>query len=426
MAFTSPIKERIRNAWDALFNRDPPNHISEDGMSSYYRPDRPRLTAGKERSIVTAVLNRIAMDVSAIDIKHIRLDDNGRYSEDLESGLNNCLSYSANIDQTGRAFKQDVAMSLLDEGCVAIVPIEWDSDLRNSNAKDILSMRTGKIIQWYPNYVTVRLYNENKGIKEDITLPKDSVAIVENPLFSVMNEPNSTLQRLSRKLALLDTVDEQSSAGKLDLIIQLPYVIKSEARKQQADLRRAEIEKQLAGTKYGIAYTDGTEKITQLNRPIENNLMKQVEYLTTMLYTQLGMTPEILSGSADEKILNNYFNRTLEPIISAITDEMRRKFLTKTAIAQKQTIAFFRDPFKLVPVNEIATIADTFTRNEIMSSNEIRQIIGLKPSSDPEADVLRNKNLNAPYEEYPQEQYYEEEYPQEQEPTYQEDPYGTV
>ena len=392
------LLSRLKHGWNAFVNNRDPTYNYNSGMSYSYRPDRPRFTKGNERSIATSVYNRIAMDVAAISIKHCRLDDNDRMIEVLESGLNNCLNLEANIDQTGRAFLQDCVMSMMDEGCVAIVPIETTLDPRITKSYDILSMRTGKILEWYPKHVKVRVYNENTGIKEDIKLPKSSVSIIENPLFAVVNEPNSTLQRLMRKLALLDVVDEQTSAGKLDMIIQLPYTIKSEARRTQAEARRKDIEMQLTNTKYGIAYVDATEKITQLNRPLENNLMKQIEYLTNMLYSQLGITQTILDGTADEQTLLNYHSRTIEPIASAIVDEMKRKFLTKTARTQKQTITFFRDPFKLVPVNNIADIADKFTRNEVLTSNEIRQIIGFKPSSDPKADELRNSNLNHPDE----------------------------
>jgi hypothetical protein len=372
------------------------------GYYSSHKPDRVRFSRGNERSIVTSVYNRLALDASAMAIKHVRLDDNGRFTEEINSGLQNCLNVEANIDQTGRAFLQDVVMSMLDEGCVAIVPVDTTLNPNLSGSYDINTMRTAKILEWYPAHIRVRVYNDRKGIHEEITLPKANVAIIENPLYAVINEPNSTMQRLIRKLNLLDVVDEQSSSGKLDLIIQLPYVIKSEARRQQAEARRKDIEMQLAGSKYGIAYTDGTERITQLNRPAENNLMNQVQYLTEMLYSQLGLTQSILDGSADDKTMLNYYNRTIEPILAAIVDEIKRKFLTKTARAQKQTIMYFRDPFKLVPVNDIAEIADKFTRNEIMTSNEIRQIVGMKPSKDPEADELRNKNLNKSAEEMKQ------------------------
>ena len=404
------IGSRLKHAWNAFMNRDPTEVDYDIGPAYYYRPDRPRLTRGNERSIVTAVYNRIALDVSDIDIRHVRLDENGRYIEDIDSGLNNCLTVEANIDQTGKAFIQDVVMSMLDEGCVAIVPVDTTLNPKVTGSYDINSMRTGKIIQWYPQHVKVNLYNDKTGRKEEVTLPKSMVAIVENPLYAVMNEPNSTLQRLIRKLNLLDYVDEQTGAGKLDLIIQLPYVIKSNARRQQAEDRRADIERQLKDSKYGIAYTDGTERITQLNRPVENNLMKQIEYLTSMLYSQLGINQTVLDGTADEKTMLNYTNRSIGPIISAIVDEMKRKFLTKTARSQMESIRYFKDPFKLVPVNEIAEISDKLTRNEIASSNEIRQIIGWKPSQDPAADELRNKNLNqqSPDMMAPEDQMYED------------------
>ena len=388
---------RLKHAWNAFFNRDPTSYRDIGGSYSY-RPDRPRFTRGNEKSIVTSVYNRIALDVAAINIQHVRLDDNGRFLESMKTSLNNCLTLEPNLDQTSRAFFQDVVISMFDEGCVAIVPVETSADPNKTGSYDIYSMRTGKILEWFPKHVRVRVYNELTGKKEDIVLSKDSVAIVENPLYAVINEPNSTMQRLIRKLNLLDFIDEQSSSGKLDLIIQLPYVIKTEARRQQAELRRKDIENQLSGSKYGIAYTDGTERITQLNRPVENNLMKQIEYLTDLLYSQLGLTQTIMDGSADDKTMLNYYNRTIEPIVSAIVDEMKRKFLTKTARSQLQSIWFFRDPFKLVPVADIAEIADKFTRNEIMTSNEIRQIVGMKPSEDPRADELRNKNLSEPSE----------------------------
>ena len=384
----------LQHTWNTFLNRDPTVYYKHTGASYSYRPERSRLSMGNERSIVNSVYNRLAIDSAAIDIKHVKLDKNERYQEEIHSGLDNCLTLSANIDQTGRAFIQDVVLSMLDEGSIAIVPIETTMDPSVTTAYDILSMRVGKIVDWFPRYVKVRLYNEETGEKEDIILPKDQVAIVENPLYAVINEPNSTMQRLIRKLNLLDFIDEQTSSGKLDLIIQLPYVVKSKLRKDQAESRRKEIEDQLVGSKYGIAYTDGTEKITQLNRSVDNNLMTQIEYLTKMLYSQLGLTEEILNGSADDKTMLNYYNRTIEPIVSAIVDELKRKFLTKTARTQGQSIMFFRDPFKLVPVNDIAEIADKFTRNEILSSNEVRQIIGFRPSSDPRADELRNKNLN--------------------------------
>ena len=390
--------DRLQHGWNAFMNKDPTRGYYDTGPGYSYRPDRPRLTRGNERTIVTSIFNRIALDVAALNITHCKVDENGRYVSSIDSSLNNCLNLEANIDQTGRAFIQDVVISMFDEGCVAVVPVDTSIDPEVSGSYNIESMRTGKILEWYPKHVKVRVYNENTGIKEDIKLPKSSVSIIENPLFAVVNEPNSTLQRLMRKLALLDVVDEQTSAGKLDMIIQLPYTIKSEARRTQAEARRKDIEMQLTNTKYGIAYVDATEKITQLNRPLENNLMKQIEYLTNMLYSQLGITQTILDGTADEQTLLNYHSRTIEPIASAIVDEMKRKFLTKTARTQKQTITFFRDPFKLVPVNNIADIADKFTRNEVLTSNEIRQIIGFKPSSDPKADELRNSNLNHPDE----------------------------
>lgn len=392
---------RLKHAWNAFLNRDPTNEFRDVGVSYSYRPDRPRLTRGNERSIVTAIYNRVAMDVSAITIQHVRLDENGRFLSAIDSGLNNCLTLEANIDQTGREFIQDAVVSMFDEGCVALVPVDTTDDPEVTGAYDINSMRTGQIIEWYPRHVKVRVYNDQTGRKEDILLSKSAVSIIENPLYAVVNEPNSTLQRLIRKLNLLDVVDEQSSAGKLDLIIQLPYVVKTETRRQQAEKRRKDIEEQLSGSKYGIAYTDGTERITQLNRPVENNLMKQIEYLTSMLYSQLGITQSILDGSADEKTMLNYYNRTIEPIVSALVDEMKRKFLTKTARTQMQSIAFFRDPFKLVPVSELAEISDKFTRNEIMTSNEIRQVIGMKPSEDPKADQLRNSNINQSNEDDP-------------------------
>lgn len=384
---------RLQHGWNAFVNARDPTLEYSTGPGYYYRPDRPRFTRGNERSIVTSVYNRIALDVSAISIQHVRLDDNGRFSSVIESGLNNCLTLDANMDQTGRAFIQDIVMSMLDEGCVAIVPVDTTLDPAVTSSFDINTMRVGKIIEWRPKHVKVRIYNEKTAKKEEVILSKKEVAIVENPLYAVMNEPNSTMQRLIHKLSLLDITDEQTASGKLDLIIQLPYVIRTEAKKQQAENRRKDIEMQLAGSKYGIAYADGTEKITQLNRSVENNLMKQIEYLTNNLYGQLGITQTILDGSADDKTMLNYYNRTIEPIVSAIVDEMKRKFLTKTARSQGQSILFFRDPFKLVPVNDIAEIADKFTRNEILTSNEIRQIIGIKPSEDPKADELRNSNI---------------------------------
>ena len=389
------VTSRLKHAWNA-FKGESLTDYRDLGVSYSYRADRPRLTRGNERSIVTSVYNRIALDVAALSIQHVRLDKNGRFLSAIDDGLNNCLTLEANTDQTARSFIQDVVISMFDEGCVAIVPVDTTTDPNVSGSYDILSMRVGKILDWYPKYIRVRVYNEQTGRKEDIVVPKSAVAIVENPLYAVINEPNSTMQRLIRKLNLLDIIDEQSGAGKLDLIIQLPYVIKTEARRREAENRRKDIENQLSGTKYGIAYTDGTERITQLNRSVNNNLMSQIEYLTSMLYSQLGITQSILDGTADEKTVLNYNNRTIEPIISAIVDEMKRKFLTKTARSQMQSIVFFRDPFKLVPVNEIAEIADKFTRNEIMTSNEIRQIVGMKPADAPGADELRNKNLSSP------------------------------
>ena len=391
------LASRLKNAWNTFINnKDPTNYNVYMGSNYSHRPDRPRFTRGNERSIVTSVYNRIALDVAALDIRHCRQDEDGRFISIIDSELNRCLSLEANIDQTGRAFIQDVVMSMLDEGCVAIIPVDTTANPRLTDSYDILSMRTGKIIEWYPEKVRVRAYNDRTGNKEEILLPKRTVGIIENPLYAVINEPNSTMQRLIRKLNLLDSIDEQSGSGKLDLIIQLPYIIKTEARRQQAENRRKDIETQLAGSKYGIAYTDGTERITQLNRPVENNLMKQIEYLTSMLYSQLGITQGVLDGTADEQTMLNYHTRAIEPIISAIVDEMKRKFLSKTARTQMQSISFFRDPFKLVPVNNIAEIADKFTRNEIMTSNEIRQVIGMKPSDDPKADKLVNSNISQP------------------------------
>ena len=390
------LGSRIKNAWNAFFNRDPPYRYEDTSISYSYRPDRPRFTGGNEKSIVTSVYNRIALDVAAINIKHVQLDDNNRFIKEVDSGLNNCLTLEANADQTGRAFIQDVVMSMLDEGCIAIVPVDTSQDPNVTDSYDVLTMRTGQILEWSANTVKVRVYNERKATKEDIIVRKDTIGIIENPFYSVMNAPNSTLKRLIRKLNILDAIDEQSGSGKLDLIIQLPYTIRTELRKQQAEKRRNQIESQLTGSKYGIAYTDATEKITQLNRPVDNNLMNQIEYLTRMLYSQLGITQEVMDGSADEKTMLNYQNKTVKPIISAIVDEMKRKFLTKTARSQKKSICFFIDPFDLVPVSQIAEMADKFTRNEIMTSNEIRQVIGLMPSKDPNADELRNKNLSAP------------------------------
>jgi hypothetical protein len=413
------LLDRFQNAWNAFRNKDPSNgSYFSYGESSSIRPDRPRLIRGSERSIINSIINRISIDASSIDIKHVRLDENQRYTEDINSGLNNCLTLEANLDQTSRAFFQDVVTSMLDEGCVAVIPVDTSIDPRNTDSYDILSLRTGKILEWYPRHVRVQVYNERTGRKEEIVVEKRTTAIIENPMYSVMNEYNSTMQRLIRKLALLDITDESTASGKMDLIIQLPYTIKTETRKAQAESRKKDIEMQLATSKYGIAYIDSTEKITQLNRSVENNLMKHVEYLTSMLYSQLGLTAEVMNGTADEQTMLNYNNRTIEPILSAIVDEFKRKFLTKTARTQSQSIEFFRDPFRLVPVNNIAEIADKFTRNEIMTSNEIRQIVGMKPSKDPKADELRNKNLsqsnadiaakNGSYESYDDKNYEEE------------------
>lgn len=389
------LRDRIKHAWNAFRNNRDPTYTPYDTGASYsYRPDRVRFSRGNERTIVTSIFNRIAMDVAAVNIRHVQLDEDGRFIEYRNSGLDNCLTLEANIDQTGRAFIQDVVMSMLDEGCVAIVPVDTTDNPTLTSSYDILSMRTGKITEWFPEHVKVKLYNERTGQKEEIKLPKKTVAIVENPLYAVVNEPNSTLQRLVRKLALLDAIDEQSGSGKLDIIIQLPYTIKTDAKRQQAEKRRKDIEDQLSGSKYGIAYADSTEHITQLNRPVENNLMKQIEYLTSMLYSQLSFHQTILDGTADEKTMLNYNNRSIEPILAAIVDEMKRKFLSKTARSQSQSILFFRDPFKLVPVGDLAEIADKFTRNEIMSKNEFRQVIGFKPSKDPKADQLINSNIN--------------------------------
>lgn len=390
--------DRLQHGWNAFINNRDPTVSTSIGPGFSMRPDRPRLTRGNERSIVTAVCNRIAMDVAAVDFRHCKVDENGQFEKELKSALNDCLKVEANLDQTGRAFIQDVVLSMLDEGVVAIVPTETTLNPKHTKSYDINSMRTGKIVEWYPEHVKVRLYDQRTSKKEEITLPKSMVCIVENPLYPVMNEPNSTMQRLMRKLSLLDISDEQIASGKLDMIIQLPYIIKTEARRQQAETRRKDIEMQLMNSKYGIAYTDGTEKITQLNRTLENNLLKQVEFLTDQFYAQLGFSKEILDGTADEQKQLNYFNRTIEPIIAAIANEMTRKFLSKTARTQRQTISYFRDPFKLVPINNIADIADRFTRNEILSSNEIRAIIGLKPSDDPKADELRNSNMPQPDE----------------------------
>lgn len=390
------LTTRLKHAWNAFRNRDPTDGTNRDyGYGSYGRQDRRRMHITNERSVIISVYNRIALDVSAVNIQHVRVNQNGSFEEGITSGLNYILTTEANIDQTSRAFIQDIVMSMFDEGVVAVVPVDTTLDPKISGSYEIHTMRTGRIINWYPKHVKVRLYNDNTGTHEEVMLPKANVAIIENPLYSVMNEPNSTLKRLIKKLSLLDAIDEQSGSGKLDLIIQLPYVIKSEARREQAEQRRKDIEVQLSGSKYGIAYTDGTERVTQLNRPAENNLMTQIQYLTSMLYSQLGLTEEVFNGQADEAAMLNYTNRTIVPILAAITDEFKRKFLTKTARTQNQSIMFFKDAFSLVPANELANIADKFTRNEILSSNEVRAIIGYKPSNDPGADELRNKNLNA-------------------------------
>lgn len=393
------IGSRLKRAWNAFTNRDPTGGYKSVGPGYSLSPSRPRLSRGNEKSIVNAVLTRIAMDAAAIDIKHCRLDKNGRYLEEVDSPLNDCFNLSANIDQTGRAFKLDVYLSLLDEGCIALIPIDTTDNPDDTNSYDINSMRTGKILDWYPRHVRVLAYNDRTGEKEELVMPKSQVAIIENPAYSVMNEPNSTMQRLKKKLSLLDATDEQSASGKLDLIIQLPYAVKGELRRQQAEERRKDIEDQLMNGKYGIAWTDGTEKITQLNRSVENNLMKQIEYLTNLFYSQLGVTQSVMDGTADEKTMLNYNNRTIEPLVAAVVDEVKRKFLTKTARTKGQSISYFIDPFKLVPVDNIAEIADKFTRNEIMTSNEIRQIIGMKPSDDPKADRLINSNISQPNQE---------------------------
>lgn len=388
------IGTRFKNAVNAfLNNKDPTTHWNA-GYGHAYRPDRPRVSGRNERSIVNAIFNRIALDVAAIKIQHCQLDKEGRFEKEIDSNLNNCLNLEANLDQTGRAFVHDVVMSMLDEGTVALVPIDTDTEVNDNGSYAIYTMRTGKIIEWLPGQVKVEVYNDRTGKHETLLLSKGAVSIIENPLFAVINEPNSTMQRLIRKLSLLDSIDEQSGSGKLDLIIQLPYIIKSDARRNQAEQRRKDIEMQLAGSKYGIAYTDGTERITQLNRPVENNLMKQIEYLTAMLYSQLGITQGVLDGTADEKTMLNYHTRAIEPIISAIVDEIKRKFLSKTARTKGQSIMFFKDPFKLATLKDIADTADTMTRNEIMTSNEIRQKIGMRPSKDPKADQLVNSNIN--------------------------------
>ena len=403
------FSDKLQHAWNIFTNKDPTDLSSIGGPTSSYRPDRPIPTMGKNQTIINSIINRIAMDIATININHVRVDDNNRFLDIIDSGLNECLSLSANLDQTSMAFIQDVVISMLDEGVVAIIPVDMETDPKLSGGFDIKTLRTASILEWRPDHVRVRVYNEKTGLKEDIEVPKRLACIIENPLYTVMNAPNSTMKRLIRKMYLLDMVDEQNSSGKLDLIIQLPYIVKSEARRQQAENRRKDIEMQLTGSKYGIAYTDGTEKITQLNRPVENNLFQQVEYLTNSLYSQLGMTPAIIDGTADEKTMLNYYNRTIDPIINAIILEMKRKFLTKTARSRKQSIMYFRNQFTLASVSEIAEIADKFTRNEIASSNDIRQLIGWKPSDDPSADELRNKNLNRSQQEIPQVEEHNEE-----------------
>ena len=386
------IGSRLKHAWNAFLNRDPPGSRYYGGGYSY-RPDRMRFSRGSERTIINAIYNRIALDAASITINHVKLDENNRFDSIIDSGLNYCLNTEANADQTGRGLIQDIVMTFLEEGVAAVVPEKTNFDPRYSNSYEIYSMRVGVPVEWYPNHVRVRLFNELTGQKEEITFPKKMVALIENPFYAVMNAPNSTMQQLVRKLALLDVVDEQAGSGKLDMIIQLPYVIKSPARREQAEQRRADIEQQLSGSKYGIAYTDGTERIVQLNRSLENNILKSIEYLTNMVYSQLGVTQEILNGTADEKTMNNYMNRIIEPVIAAIADEFKRKFLTKTARTQGQSIMFFRDPFRLAPVSMIAEMADKFTRNEIMTPNEFRQVIGMKPSKDPKSDQLANRNI---------------------------------
>lgn len=394
------LASRIRNAWNIFKNKDPTYELKDLGESYSYRMDRPVFHRGNEKTIVTSIYNKIAIDVSEVDIRHCRVDDENNFKEEISSGLNNCFKLEANIDQSSRSFIQDIVITMFDEGCVAIVPIDTSIDPKNTSSYDILTMRVGTIVQWYPNHVKVRIYNDRTGKKEEVTVSKHNAAIIENPFYAVINEPNSTMRRLIRKLSILDAIDEQSGSGKLDLIIQLPYLVKTESRRKQAEQRRQDIENQLAGSKYGIAYTDGTEKITQINRAVENNLMSQIEYLTNMLFSQLGITQSILDGTADEKTMLNYINRTVNPIVNAIVDELKRKFISKTARTQGQTVMAFRDPFKLVPINNIADIADKFTRNEIMSSNELRQKIGLKPSDDEKANMLINSNLNHNPEEF--------------------------
>lgn len=403
MSLPEKVSTRLKHAWNAFRNKDPTEsrQRSDMGYSSYSRPDRVRLHVTNERSVIISVYNRIALDVSAIPIQHVRTDESGRYMEGISSGLDYCLNTEANLDQTSTAFKQDLVMSMFDEGVVAVVPTDTNIDPAISSSYEIGAMRVGRIVSWFPKHVRVRLYNDNTGLQEEVTFPKKQVAIIENPLYAVMNEPNSTLKRLLKKLSLLDAIDEQSGSGKLDLIIQLPYVIKTPARKEQAEIRRKDIEMQLAGSRYGIAYTDGTERVTQLNRPAENNLMSQIQYLTSMLYSQLGLTEDVFTGKADEQTMLNYNRRTVLPIVTAIIDEFRRKFLTKTARSQHQTLMYFKDAFGSMTASNLADVADKFTRNEILSSNEVRAVIGYRPSKDPKADELRNKNINPPGGEAP-------------------------
>lgn len=391
------LVERLRRSWNVFTNKDPTEeYIAATGATYSQRPDRPRLTRGNERSVITSIIVRMALDVASMDFRHCRLNDDGGYEEDIPSGLNECLTISSNIDQTPRALIQDIVMTMFDKGSVAIVPIDINTkdDPKESDAYDVLSLRVGEILEWKPAHVRVRVYDDQTGIKKDLLVPKKLAAIIENPLYALMNEPNSTMQRLIRKLSLLDVTDEQTASGKLDLIIQLPYVIKSEARRQQANDRRTAIEMQLAGSKYGIAYTDGTEKITQLNRAVENTLMPQIQYLMDQVFSQIGMTQSILDGTADEQTMVNYYARTIEPIVAVIVASMKRTFLSKTARTQKQSIEAFRDPFKLVPVNQLAEITDKFTRNEVLTANEMRRKIGMKPSKDPKADTLNNSNIS--------------------------------
>ena len=420
------VADIIKHAWNAFMNKDP-TRKRDYGTSSSRRPDRTRILLGNERSSMTSAFNRIAMDCAQIEIRHVMVDDEKRYSGDCDDELNNCLTLEANLDQTARAFRQDIVLSMLDEGCVAIVPTDTEEDITTSEGVSIkiLKIRTGKITEWFPENVRVKVYNEKTGEKQEVILPKKSVCIIENPLYSVVNEYNSTAKRLIRKLALLDAVDEQIGSGKLDVIIQLPYSIRGEVQKRRADERRKDIEDQLVGSKYGIAYIDAAEKITQLNRPLENNLLSQVELLTNMLLGQLGITQSILDGTADENTMQNYYSRTIEPIMSAICDEMKRKFLSKTSRTRKHSIMFFRDPFQLMPVSKVADIGDKMIRNTIMTPNEFRQKLGLKPSDDENADKLMNPNISQPAEEmmgegmeeeYPEEEYPAEEYPEEEYP----------